>query len=89
MPDKGELINVPLSVPAAQLLLHWLTVVPEDVIPVTHPAERQALADLLTALESAAVYPDAAAREQASELLTRASGDWIRRGPVYRPTTDP
>jgi hypothetical protein len=75
--------SVPLTLAAAQVLLHWLTAVPDDVIRVTHPAERQALADLLSALEGTVTEADATALEQAREQLTRASGDWIRQGPTY------
>ena len=87
MSDKPEFTRVTLSTPAAQVLLNWLSVVPDEVIPVTHASDRQALADLLFALENGVVQPGAVELERARELLTRDSGDWIYKGPIYRPDT--
>lgn len=83
MGEHPKSTDVSLSVAAAQVLLHWLSVVPVDVVPVTHPADRQALADLLFALEWAAVPPDETALARARELLTQTPADWREQGPTY------
>ena len=88
MAENPEFTNISLTVAAAQVLLHWLSAVPVDVIPVTHPADRQALADLLTALEWAVVPPDEMALARARELLTQTPADWRDRGPTYHADAD-
>jgi hypothetical protein len=81
--DMAEVIDVPLTRAAAVNLYHWLQVVPEAVIPVTHPAERQALADLLTQLEMCAPTPTDAALREAREALLANAGEWVNEGPIY------
>ena len=44
-------ITVQLSRPAAVVLFDWLMSVDLDTVPITHRAQKQALADLLAALE--------------------------------------
>jgi hypothetical protein len=83
--NTPERIDVPLSAAAASALIVWLTRVPERVIPVTHPAERQALADLLTSLEMTIRYPDAEESARAREQLLRDAGAWVYEGPVFEP----
>jgi hypothetical protein len=58
------------------------------LIPVTHPADRQALADLLTALEMTVVYPDAEHLAMAREELLKNSGPWVNDGATYSPAED-
>ncbi len=85
---KPAFVSVPLTEAAATVLVHWLTVVPDKVIPVTHPAERQALADLLTALEGSVVPPTDAGLEAARELLLQSHGPWVHEGPHFEPESD-
>jgi hypothetical protein len=85
---KPAFISVPLTEAAATVLTHWLTVVPENVVPVTHPAERQALADLLTALEGSVAPPNEASLEAARELLLQRHGPWVHEGPHFEPDSD-
>ncbi len=81
--DAPNVIRLTLGLPAAQVLLHWLTVVPSEVIPVTHPAERQALADLLSALEWAAAPAAEVELENARDQLLADAGAWTAIGVVY------
>ena len=38
------------------VLFHWLMSVDLNAVPITHPAEKQALMDLLTRLKETEVY---------------------------------
>ncbi|HYA44574.1 MAG TPA: hypothetical protein VED59_03140 [Acidimicrobiales bacterium] len=78
-----ERATIDLSLPAALCLSHWLTQVPASVIPVTHPAERQALADLLTALESQVADADAVVLAAKRAALLRSAGRWVYEGPTF------
>jgi len=80
--STSDRIDVPLCAAAASVLIVWLTRVPERVIPVTHPAERQALADLLTSLEMTIKYPDAEETARARALLRNAAA-WVHEGPLF------
>lgn len=64
-------------------LYHWLRAVPERVIPVTHPSERQALADLLAQLELCVTEPTTTSLEEAHAALLVNAGDWVNTGAVY------
>ena len=44
-------VTVPLWRPDAIVLFDWLMSVDLNTVPISHPAEKQALADLLTRLE--------------------------------------
>lgn len=77
-------VDVPLTVAAASVLRRWLETVPSEVVPVTHPADRQALADLLTALEMCGPDPSDGELEAARTSLLRNSGEWVHRGIDYR-----
>jgi hypothetical protein len=57
--------------------LHWLPEVPNNALPVKHPADKQALADLLFALEMAAPEPEGATLEAARRVLLEHAGDWV------------
>lgn len=86
MPDHSpdERVNLRITRAAAQNLLNWLASVPESAIPVTHPADRQALADLLASLESAVEPPGLADLEAARKAILRDAGDWVNEGPIYK-----
>ena len=45
-------VTVPLWEADALVLFDWLTEVDLNAVPITHPAQKQALADLLARLES-------------------------------------
>ncbi|WP_067811804.1 hypothetical protein [Actinomadura kijaniata] len=47
-------VNVALWRADAVVLFDWLTSTDLDTVPVTHPAQKQALLDLLTSLEAEA-----------------------------------
>jgi len=83
MTRSPEFVDVRLSKDAAAVLTHWLTTVPDNVIPVTHPADRQALADLLFALEEASVPPTADTLELARKQLLVHGGQWTHDGPTW------
>lgn len=55
----AERIELSISRAAALALAHWLSIVPGADLPVTHPSERQGVADLLTELELAGERIDA------------------------------
>ncbi|GAA1479214.1 hypothetical protein GCM10009623_36600 [Nocardioides aestuarii] len=69
-----SLPTVPISLwrSDAVVLLHWLMTVDLDAVPTQHPAEKQALVDLLTRLEHETDIPGVtqeqidAAREEVS-----------------------
>ena len=81
--EKGQNDVVELRIPrvAAVALQHWLLTVPDAFVPVTHPAERQALADLLTALEmQGPPQPNPSS-------CTRANVFWKRPGSGWEPVS--
>ena len=45
-------VNIPLWRADAVVLFEWLMTVDLNAVPITHPAEKQALMDLLTRLEA-------------------------------------
>ncbi|MEU6373667.1 hypothetical protein [Streptomyces sp. NPDC046909] len=51
-PYDVPLVTVPLWEADALVLFDWLRDVDLDTVPVTHPAQKQALADLYARLES-------------------------------------
>lgn len=77
MPQKPEFVALPLSRAAAIVLCHWLSVAPESGIGLTHPADRQALADLLNSLETTIAVPDATQLDQARSQLLENAGGWV------------
>lgn len=89
MPDRPpiEWVQLRITRAAAENLLNWLASVPDSAIPVTHPAERQALADLLNCLESTVEAPDPAGLDAARKHILRDSGTWVNEGPIYKPST--
>lgn len=88
MDPAPEFVTVRLSRPAAQVLTHWLLNVPERVIPATHPADRQALADLLFALENSIEIPSSAELQHARETLLTSGSDWTAEGPTWPAPAD-
>jgi hypothetical protein len=72
-----ETVPVPLSVPAALVLLNWLQREELEKLPLDHPSERQALADLLFALESAVAEPTEDELLRARSTLLRSAGPWV------------
>jgi hypothetical protein len=85
MEARPEFIGLELTKAAAVTLFEWLSIVPVELIPVTDPAERQALMDLLYALEWAAPEPTAEVLLAARQLLLKNSGDWVYQGATYSP----
>jgi predicted RNase H-like HicB family nuclease len=91
MPDRTdtvEWIDIPLSRAAAIALSHWLSTVPDSVIPVTDPSERQALADLLFALEACVTEPTGPELLAAKRALLKDSGLWVYQGATHRGTLE-
>jgi hypothetical protein len=85
---QTETINIRLTREASQVLADWLIRVPVSVIPVTHPADRQALADLLFALEDGAPPASPQEIEEARAILLRHKGSWTDDGPLYSEADD-
>ncbi|WP_432198394.1 hypothetical protein [Streptomyces sp. bgisy027] len=54
MEDDAPTVSVRLSRADAVVLFDWLMTTDLDSVPVAHPAQKQALADLLSRLEWAA-----------------------------------
>lgn len=88
MKRTPEFVDVHLTKEAALVLTHWLTTVPDTAIPVTHPADRQALADLLFALEEASASPSAESLELARSALLVDGGQWTHEGPIWPGASD-
>lgn len=68
-------VNIPLWRADAVVLFEWLMTVDLNTVPITHPAEKQALMDLLTRLEADTDVPgvtqediDAARADVAREM---------------------
>ena len=81
-------VTIELSESAASVLRHWLETVPTIAVPVTHASERQALADLLRALEWSAPDITEDSLGTAREELLRDAGDWVNKGSTYSETSD-
>lgn len=69
-----------ISRAAATALLGWLESTPLNSIPVSASSDRQALADLLTALEQSAPEATADNLEEARAVLIRRAGPWVDGG---------
>jgi hypothetical protein len=80
MPRRPDFVAVRLSKAAAIVLLEWLRNISRTAIPVTHASEQQALADLLTSLESAIAEPSRTQLDAARSQLLEAGGKWLRGG---------
>ena len=76
-PDR---VALPLSRAAAIVLCHWLSSTDVNGNPIMHPAERQALADLLNSFETTIAEPDATQLDEARSQLLRNAGDWVDGG---------
>ena len=58
----------------AVVLFDWLMTVDLDTVPITHPAEKQALADLLNRLEGYTDVPGVT-QEEIDQAREQVSGD--------------
>ncbi|MGK5555099.1 hypothetical protein ACSNOI_26140 [Actinomadura kijaniata] len=71
-------VNVTLWRADAVVLFDWLTSTDLDTVPITHPAQKQALADLLGSLEAEADVDVTASTEEeiaaAQEEVARDMG---------------
>ena len=73
MRDSIETVSIRLWKADAIVLFDWLMSVGLDAVPITHPAEKQALTDLLTQLEQTEVA--SVRREEIKEARDRVSRD--------------
>lgn len=64
--------------PAALVLLRWLQRVDFSRVEASHPAEKQALAEVLTALEVSVAEGTEQELEEARSKLLQDAGDWVR-----------
>lgn len=55
MPDSVPQVTISLWRSDAVVLFDWLMTVDLNTVPIKHPAEKQALMDLLTSLEQSAI----------------------------------
>jgi hypothetical protein len=67
-------VDVTLWRSDAVVLFDWLMTVDLDTVPVTHPAEKQALADLLNRLEGYTDVPGVT-QEEIDQARQQVSGD--------------
>jgi hypothetical protein len=74
-PDGLDMVDIRLWRADAVVLFDWLASVDMNQVPITHPAQKQALADLFTRLEQETDIPgvtqeqvDAASREVARDM---------------------
>jgi hypothetical protein len=74
----GTRWNIDLSPYDAIILFDWLMTVDFDQIPVEHKAQKQALADLLTVLETQAPSPTSP-RPRSTRPSTRYPRTWTGR----------
>jgi hypothetical protein len=77
-------VKVELTQSAASVLRRWLEMVPIEAVPVTHVADRQALSDLLAALEWSVPEPTQESVEVARKELLKDAGDWVHKGSMYK-----
>lgn len=69
-PDSSDMVAINLWRSDAVVLFDWLASVDPNQIPITHPAQKQALADLFTRLEHETDIPDVT-----QDQIDRASHD--------------
>jgi hypothetical protein len=76
MDDPTSRVALHLHPAAVLVLFDWLMSVDVDAVPTSHRSQKQALMDLLTAIEVDTVAPDAPAAEiaLAQEVVARDMG---------------
>jgi hypothetical protein len=76
--SQNRIVLLRLMEPAALVLMNWLGSGAVGKLPLGHPSERQALADLLTALEAAVADPTKEELVRAQYVLLRDAGTWLK-----------